>query len=65
MRILLFRGDGVIEPWARDFAALGFETVAWADGAPIPACDYAVVWGPTPALLARLAQVKAVFLMGA
>lgn len=65
MRILLFRGDGVIEPWVRDFAALGFETVVWSEGAVTPPCDYAVVWGPTPALLEQLASVKAVFLMGA
>lgn len=65
MRILLFRGDGVIEPWVRDFAALGFETAVWTEGGTPPPCDYAVVWAPTPALLEQLAQVRAVFLMGA
>lgn len=67
MRILLFRGDGVIEPWARDFAAAlpHAETVEWKEGAQIPPCDYAVLWGPTPALLDQLSHVKAIFLMGA
>lgn len=69
MRILLYRGDGQIEPWARDFAAAlpHAETVAWEEGAST-ACgpyDYAVLWSPCPALLDTLAQVKAVFLMGA
>lgn len=67
MRILLFRGDGVIEPWVREFAALmpQVETVAWKHGAALPPCDYAVVWSPTPALLDQLAHVRAIFLMGA
>jgi glyoxylate/hydroxypyruvate reductase A len=67
MRVLLYRGDGVIEPWVRDFAAAlpGFEVVAWQENAPLGACDYAVLWAPTPALLEQLAQVKAIFLMGA
>lgn len=67
MRILLFRGDGVIEPWVREFAALmpQAETVAWKEGAALPPCDYAVVWSPTPALLDQLAHVRAIFLMGA
>jgi len=67
MRILLFRGDGVIEPWVREFAALmpQVETVAWKEGAALPPCDYAVVWSPTPALLDQLAHVRAIFLMGA
>lgn len=67
MRILLFRGDGVIEPWVREFAALmpQVETVAWREGAALPPCDYAVVWSPTPALLDQLAHVRAIFLMGA
>ena len=67
MRILLFRGDGVIEPWVRVFAALmpQVETVAWKEGAALPPCDYAVVWSPTPALLDQLAHVRAIFLMGA
>ena len=67
MRIILFRGDGVIEPWVREFAALmpQVETVAWKEGAALPPCDYAVVWSPTPALLDQLAHVRAIFLMGA
>ncbi|MCD2517867.1 glyoxylate/hydroxypyruvate reductase A [Massilia sp. G4R7] len=67
MRILLFRGDGVIEPWVREFAALmpQVETVAWKEGVALPPCDYAVVWSPTPALLDQLAHVRAIFLMGA
>jgi glyoxylate/hydroxypyruvate reductase A len=69
MRILLFRGDGVIEPWVREFAAVmpQAQTVAWREGAaePLPPCDYAVVWSPTPALLDQLAHVRAIFLMGA
>jgi glyoxylate/hydroxypyruvate reductase A len=69
MRILLFRGDGVIEPWVREFAAVmpQVETVAWREGAgqSLPPCDYAVLWSPTPALLDQLAHVRAIFLMGA
>jgi glyoxylate/hydroxypyruvate reductase A len=69
MRILLFRGDGVIEPWVREFAAVmpQAQTIAWREGAaePLPPCDYAVVWSPTPALLDQLAHVRAIFLMGA
>jgi len=67
MRILLYRGDGVIEPWVREFAAVmpQVETVAWTEGAALPPCDYAVLWSPTPALLDQLAQVRAIFLMGA
>ncbi|MGI4716864.1 MAG: 2-hydroxyacid dehydrogenase [Janthinobacterium lividum] len=67
MRILLFRGDGVIEPWVREFAAVmpQAETVAWKEGAALPPCDYAVLWSPTPALLDQLAHVRAIFLMGA
>ncbi len=67
MRILLFREDGVIEPWAREFAALmpQVETVAWREGDALPRCDYAVLWSPTPALLDQLAHVRAIFLMGA
>lgn len=67
MRILLYRGDGVIAPWAQDLAHAmpGIETVAWQDGEALPPCDYAVLWNPTPALLAQLGGVKAVFLMGA
>ena len=67
MRILLYRGDGVIAPWARDFAAAlpQAETVVWQEGAAPEPCDYAVLWSPTPALLDQLARVKAIFLMGA
>jgi glyoxylate/hydroxypyruvate reductase A len=67
MRILLYRGDGVIEPWARDFAAAlpQAETVIWQEGQALAPCDYAVLWSPTPALLDQLARVKAIFLMGA
>ncbi|MCC2972844.1 glyoxylate/hydroxypyruvate reductase A [Massilia sp. IC2-476] len=67
MRILLYRGDGVIEPWAREFASVmpQVETVAWKEGVALPPCDYAVLWSPTPALLDQLAHVRAIFLMGA
>jgi glyoxylate/hydroxypyruvate reductase A len=67
MRILLYRGDGVIEPWARDFAAAlpQAETVVWDERQQLAPCDYAVLWSPTPALLGQLAHVKAIFLMGA
>ncbi|SFB70679.1 2-hydroxyacid dehydrogenase [Massilia yuzhufengensis] len=67
MRILLYRADGVIEPWVREFAALmpQVETVAWKEGQSLPPCDYAVVWSPEPALLDQLAHVRAIFLMGA
>jgi glyoxylate/hydroxypyruvate reductase A len=71
MRILLYRGDGVIEPWARDFAAElpHAETVLWQEGDAVAPCDYAVLWAPTPALLGQLAhmngKMKAIFLMGA
>jgi glyoxylate/hydroxypyruvate reductase A len=67
MRILLFRSDGAVQPWADEFATVmpHAETVVWQEGARIEACDYAVLWAPTPALLGQLAQVKAIFLMGA
>jgi glyoxylate/hydroxypyruvate reductase A len=67
MRILLYRGDGVTEPWARDFAAAlpQAETVVWDERQALAPCDYAVLWSPEPALLAQLAHVKAIFLMGA
>jgi glyoxylate/hydroxypyruvate reductase A len=67
MRILLYRGDGVIAPWARDFAQAlpQAETVVWEEGQALAPCDYAVLWAPTPALLEQLARVKAIFLMGA
>ncbi|MDN4055379.1 glyoxylate/hydroxypyruvate reductase A [Massilia sp. YIM B02763] len=67
MRILLYRSDGDTGPWAEDFAAAlpHAETVAWREGVATPPCDYAAVWAPPPAMLADLARVKAVFLMGA
>jgi glyoxylate/hydroxypyruvate reductase A len=67
LRVLLYRGDGVIAPWARDFsqALPQAETVVWQEGQLLPPCDYAVLWAPTPALLDQLARVKAIFLMGA
>jgi glyoxylate/hydroxypyruvate reductase A len=67
MRILLYRGDGDIAPWAAEFAAAlpHAETVLWREDAPTPPCDYAAIWAPVPALLADLAHVKAIFLMGA
>jgi glyoxylate/hydroxypyruvate reductase A len=67
MRILLFRADGVVKPWVRDFAAVmpHCETVVWQEGVAAPPCDYAVLWSPAPALLGQLAQAKAIFLMGA
>ncbi|HEU4376138.1 MAG TPA: glyoxylate/hydroxypyruvate reductase A [Telluria sp.] len=67
MRILLYRADGQTDPWVRDFAEAlpRAEMVAWQEGAQEAPCDYAVLWGPTPALLAQLAHVKAIFLAGA
>jgi glyoxylate/hydroxypyruvate reductase A len=70
MRILLYRSDGIVEPWARDFesALPEAETVLWQEGQPVGRCDYAVIWAPTPALLeqlAQLAELRAIFLMGA
>jgi glyoxylate/hydroxypyruvate reductase A len=67
LRLLLYRGDGVIAPWARDVAQAlpQAETVAWQEGQLLPPCDYAVLWAPSPALLDQLAHVKAIFLMGA
>jgi glyoxylate/hydroxypyruvate reductase A len=67
MRILLYRGDEVVAPWARDFAAElpHAETIVWQEGEPVAPCDYAVLWAPTPALLDGLHDAKAMFLMGA
>ncbi|HEY1231121.1 MAG TPA: glyoxylate/hydroxypyruvate reductase A, partial [Ramlibacter sp.] len=68
MRILVYRGDGRIEQWLHDLgrALPHAEIVGWKDGEARPAaCDYAVIWAPSPALLKQLAHVKAVFLMGA
>ena len=67
MRILLYRGDGQTGHWAEDLARAipGVETLGWQEGDTVAACDYAVLWNPAPDLLAQLAHVKAVFLMGA
>ena len=67
MRILLYRSDGEIGPWAEDLARAlpGVQTLCWQEGDTLAACDYAVLWNPAPSLLVQLAQVKAVFLMGA
>ncbi len=67
MRIVLYRGDGVSEPWEREFASAmpGLETLTWKEGQELGACDYAVLWNPAPGLLAQLRDVKAIFLMGA
>jgi glyoxylate/hydroxypyruvate reductase A len=67
MRIVLYRGDGVIEPWEREFKAMmpDVQTVTWEEGELLAPCDYAVLWNPAPALLAQLGEVKAIFLMGA
>ncbi|TFW27779.1 2-hydroxyacid dehydrogenase [Massilia horti] len=67
MRILLHRGDGVIEPWMREFAAImpHARSVKWNEGDAALPCDYAVLWNPQPELLGQLKEVKAIFLMGA
>jgi glyoxylate/hydroxypyruvate reductase A len=68
MRILVYRGDGRIEQWLEDLgrALPQADIIGWRDGEPHPAaCDYAVIWSPSPALLQQLRQVKAMFLMGA
>jgi len=70
MRILLYRSDGVIEPWIQAFSTVmpHAETVVWHEGMSLAAqapCDYAVLWAPTPALLDQLGHVKAIFPMGA
>jgi glyoxylate/hydroxypyruvate reductase A len=67
MRILLYRDDGVVTPWADAFAAIlpHAETITWREGQTVGACDYAVLWAPPPQLLAQLAHVKAIFAMGA
>jgi glyoxylate/hydroxypyruvate reductase A len=70
MRILIYRNDGMVEPWAQDFTAAlpQVETVLWREGQAVERCDYAVIWAPTPALLEQLAhcaQLRAIFLMGA
>jgi glyoxylate/hydroxypyruvate reductase A len=67
MRILLYRADGQIEPWVRDFAEVlpQAEVVVWREGTQEAVCDYAVLWAPPAALLGQLAHVKAIFLAGA
>ncbi len=67
MRILLYRSDGNVAPWADDFARNlpGAQCVTWNGGDKLPPCDYAVVWAPPEAMLRELAEVKAIFLMGA
>ncbi|WBS02943.1 glyoxylate/hydroxypyruvate reductase A [Pseudoduganella sp. SL102] len=67
MRLLVYRPDGNIAPWADDFARClpQAQCVAWSEGARLPPCDYAVVWAPPEAMLRELAEVKAIFLMGA
>jgi glyoxylate/hydroxypyruvate reductase A len=67
MRILLYRGDGQTGHWAEDLARAmpGVDTLGWQEGETLAPCDYAVLWNPAPSLLPQLAQVKAVFLMGA
>lgn len=67
MRILLYRGDGVVSPWEQDLARAmpGAQTLGWKEGDTLPPCDYALLWNPAPALLAQLGGVKAIFLMGA
>ncbi|AXA93344.1 glyoxylate/hydroxypyruvate reductase A [Massilia sp. YMA4] len=67
MRILLYRADGNTGPWADDFARHlpGATCVAWTEGEKPAPCDYAVVWAPPEAMLRELAEVKAIFLMGA
>ena len=67
MRILLYRSDGELGAWAEDLARAlpGVQTLGWQEGDTLGACDYAVLWNPGASLLAQLAHVKAVFLMGA
>jgi glyoxylate/hydroxypyruvate reductase A len=67
MRILLYRADGLCEPWVRDFAEAlpRCETVVWHEGMREAVCDYAVLWAPPAALLAQLTHVKAIFVAGA
>jgi glyoxylate/hydroxypyruvate reductase A len=67
MRILFYRPDGNTAPWADDFVRYlpQAQCVDWRDGQKPPPCDYAVVWAPPDAMLRELAEVKAIFLMGA
>jgi len=67
MRILLYRSDGQVGAWAEDIVRVlpGADTLGWQEGDILGACDYALLWNPSAALLAQLGQVKAIFLMGA
>jgi glyoxylate/hydroxypyruvate reductase A len=67
MRILLHRADGKTEPWIKDFGKFlpEAEIELWHAGEKCQTCDYAVVWSPPEAMLAELAQVKAIFVTGA
>jgi glyoxylate/hydroxypyruvate reductase A len=67
MRLLLYRADGNTAPWVRDFKAQlpGLDVVEWSNRIDAGACDYALVWGAPPELLAQLASVKAIFVAGA
>ena len=67
MRILLYRADGITDPWVAGFksALPEADVVIWQDGAAIAPCDYAVLWSPTAQLLEQLAHVKAIFSTGA
>lgn len=67
MRILLHRADGKTEPWIKDFSRYlpEAEFEIWHAGEKSQPCDYAVVWSPPEAMLAELAQVKAIFNTGA
>ena len=67
MRMLVYRPDGGIVLWADDLQAAlpDWQVIQWREGETIARCDYAVVWSPAPAMLADLAETKAVFLMGA
>jgi glyoxylate/hydroxypyruvate reductase A len=67
MRILLYRPDGLTDPWVTDFAEFlpEAEVAVWREGAAIAPCDYAVVWSPPAALMGELAKVKAILLTGA
>lgn len=67
MHILVFRGDGDTGPWESALAAAlpQARVSAWREGDAVVDSDYAVLWAPSAALLAQLARVKAIFLMGA
>ncbi len=67
MRILVYRPDEGIGLWVSDLQAAmpHAEVLAYRDGESLAPCDYAVVWSPTLALMRVLAEVKAIFLMGA